>query len=146
MLKWQNYFMAIAEETAKLSKDPRTKVGAIIVKNNKILSLGFNGAPMSFNDDLVPMDNNSQNIFKKKNTYIVHAELNAILNYSGNLSNFKDAEIYVSVSPCYECLKAIAQVGIKKVIYKVKHDKPLEYEVMRYIAKECNIEVIQLED
>ena len=58
MNKWHSYFMKIAEESAKLSRDPETKVGACIVKNRRIKSTGFNGAPQLFPDHLVPFFSN----------------------------------------------------------------------------------------
>ena len=67
--KWLRYFMTVAEESAKLSKDPNTKVGAVIVNNKRIKSTGYNGAPQSFPDDLVPVDNDGETLIEKKNTY-----------------------------------------------------------------------------
>ena len=114
-LKWDAYFMGIALLSAERSKDPHTSVGACIVsEDNKILSVGYNGMPRGCSDDEYPWDRNSENELDAKYLYVCHAELNAILNYSGNL---KGTKIYVTLFPCNECAKMIAQTGIKEVIY-----------------------------
>jgi len=137
--------MSIADNTANLSKDPRTKVGAVIVKNKKIKSIGYNGAPKSFPDDLVPTDNSGETLKEKKNTYMCHAELNSILNYDGLISDLNGATIYITLSPCSKCACLLAQVGIKKIIYKKKYDKKEETEATDYIFEKCGIEQIHFE-
>lgn len=114
------YFMDLAELTAKRSKDPRTKVGACISNNKKVLSLGWNGGPRNIDDDLIPYDCNdkSKPLREQKYPYIVHAEINAILNYSGPLSDLEGSSVYVNVFPCVECAKNLIQVGVKEIYYK----------------------------
>ena len=114
-ISWDEYFMAIAEVVKLRSKDPNTKVGACIVKDNKILSTGYNGFPRGCNDNKYPWDKGNENEVDNKYFYVVHAELNAILN---STQSVKDSTIYVTLYPCNECAKAIIQSGIKKVIYK----------------------------
>ena len=114
-ISWDEYFMAIAEVVKLRSKDPNTKVGACIVKDNKILSTGYNGFPRGCDDDKYPWDKGNKNEVDNKYFYVVHAELNAILN---STQSVKDSTIYVTLYPCNECAKAIIQSGIKKVIYK----------------------------
>lgn len=145
MNKWDNYFMTIAEDTALLSKDPKTKVGACIVKDKKILSVGYNGAPRKFPDNLVPTGD-AVELINQKNAYMVHAELNAILNYRGCLADFEGATVYVTISPCHDCAKALAQVGIKKIIYKEKYHRSNMTRVTDFILKECGIECISTEE
>lgn len=145
MSKWDSYFMSIADNTANLSKDPRTKVGAVIVKNKKIKSIGYNGAPKLFPDNLVPTDNSGETLKEKKNTYMCHAELNSILNYDGLISDLNGATIYITLSPCSKCACLLAQVGIKKIIYKKKYDKKEETEATDYIFEKCGIEQIHFE-
>lgn len=117
-ISWDEYFMGIALLSAKRSKDPSTQVGACIVnKNNKIMSLGYNGFPQGCDDDEFPWNREStdDDFLNTKYPYVCHAELNAILNNrSGNLDECK---IYVALFPCNECAKAIIQCGIKEVIY-----------------------------
>ena len=116
-LTWDEYFMAIAKLSAMRSKDPSTQVGACIVdKNNRILSIGYNGAPNGYNDDIFPWDMEG-NELETKYPYVVHAERNAILNYRGSRKDFEGAKIYVDLFPCNECAKEIIQAGISEVIY-----------------------------
>ena len=115
-ISWDEYFMGIAELSAKRSKDPTTQVGACIVgNNNHILSLGYNGMPSGCNDDDMPWSRDGETL-KTKYPFVCHAELNAILNNGGN--NLHDARIYTTLFPCNECAKAIIQCGIKSIIYK----------------------------
>ena len=114
-ISWDEYFMGIALLSAKRSKDPNTQVGACIVsKDNRILSMGYNGAPRGLDDDLMNWSREGA-FLETKYAYVCHGELNAILNYRGNLEG---AKIYVGLFPCNECAKAIIQSGIKEVIYK----------------------------
>lgn len=115
-IDWDTYFMGIAMLSAQRSKDPSTQVGACIVSNdNKILSVGYNGAPNGYDDDNMPWSREGA-FLNTKYAYVCHAELNAILNNKG--SNLEGAKIYVDLFPCNECAKAIIQSGIKEVIYK----------------------------
>lgn len=114
-ISWDEYFMGIALLSAKRSKDPNTQVGACIVsRDNRILSMGYNGAPRGLSDDVMHWDREGS-FLETKYAYACHSELNAILNYRGDLS---DTKIYVTLFPCNECAKAIIQTGIKEVIYK----------------------------
>lgn len=116
-LAWDDYFMAIAKLTAKRSKDPSTQVGACIVgSDNRILSIGYNGAPNGYRDDEFPWDREG-NELETKYFYVVHAERNAILNYRGSRKDLEHSKIYVDLFPCNECAKEIIQAGIKEVIY-----------------------------
>lgn len=114
-ISWDEYFMGISLLSANRSKDPNTQVGACIVSNdNRILSIGYNGAPRGLHDDIMKWDREGD-FLNTKYAYVCHGELNAILNYRGDLSGSK---IYVALFPCNECAKAIIQAGIKEVIYK----------------------------
>ena len=116
-ISWEEYFMAIAKLSAMRSKDPSTQVGACIVSNdNRILSIGYNGAPNGFNDDEFPWAREGANL-DTKYPYVCHAELNAILNYRGSKKDLENAKIYVDLFPCNECAKKIIQNGIKEVVY-----------------------------
>ncbi len=115
-INWDQYFMGVAMLSAQRSKDPNTQVGACIVsKDNKILSVGYNGAPNGYDDDNMPWDRDGD-FLNTKYAYVCHAELNAILNNKG--SNLEGGKIYVDLFPCNECAKAIIQSGIKEIIYK----------------------------
>ena len=112
--KWIKRFMHLTSEIAKWSKDPSRKIGAIIVGNYKqIISQGYNGFPRGVNDS----DERYQDR-ETKYKFVVHAEMNAILNALYNGSSVKGSTIFVSGLPvCNECAKAIIQSGIKEVIY-----------------------------
>lgn len=114
-ISWDEYFMGVAMLAGKRSKDPSTQVGACIVDDdNKILSQGYNGLPRGCSDDEFPWDREG-NMLETKYPYVVHAELNAILNSRG--TNLYGSKIYVALFPCNECAKAIIQSGIKEVVY-----------------------------
>ena len=116
-LSWDEYFMGIAKLSAMRSKDPSTQVGACIVGNdNRILSIGYNGCPNGFPDDVFPWNREGEPL-NTKYMYVCHAEMNAILNYRGNRKELENAKIYVDLFPCNECAKLIIQAGIKEVIY-----------------------------
>ena len=135
---WDAYFMGVAELSAKRSKDPNTQVGACIVsKDKKILSVGYNGAPNGYNDEILPWDREGSFI-DTKYAYVCHAELNAILNNKG--SNLEGSTLYVDLFPCNECAKAIIQCGIKEIVYKSDKYKGSENNIVsRKLLDECNI-------
>jgi dCMP deaminase len=110
---WDDYFMGVARISAERSKDPYTKVGACIVKDKKIVGVGYNGLPNGCSDEEYPWKREGE-FLDTKYAYVVHAELNAILNSTESL---KGSTIYVGLFPCNECAKAIIQSGITKVIY-----------------------------
>ena len=112
-ISWDEYFMGIAMLAARRSKDPSTQVGACIVSpENIIISTGYNGMPKGCSDDEFPWDREG---VETKYPFVVHAELNAILNANGR--NLQGSRIYVALFPCNECAKAIIQSGIKEVVY-----------------------------
>ena len=114
-INWDEYFMGIALLSAQRSKDPNSQVGACIVsQDNKILSIGYNGFPVGCSDDEIPWEREGD-FADTKYPYVCHAELNAILNYTG--ASLRGSKIYVALFPCNECAKAIIQSGIKEVIY-----------------------------
>lgn len=116
-LSWDEYFMALAKLSSMRSKDPNTQVGASIVdNNNRILSIGYNGAPNGYDDSDFPWDREGDEL-DTKYLYVVHAERNAILNYQGSKKDLEGAKLYVDLFPCNECAKEIIQAGIKEVIY-----------------------------
>ncbi len=145
-ISWDEYFMAIAKLSACRSKDPSTKVGACIVnKENRILSVGYNGTPNGFNDNEFPWGREGDFV-DTKYAYVCHAELNAILNYAGAREDLKNARIYVDLFPCNECAKAIIQSGIKEVIYlSDKYSKSDNNIVSKKLLEKCNIKITKLE-
>ena len=112
-ISWDEYFMGVAKLAARRSKDPNTQVGACIVSpENIIVSTGYNGMPKGCSDDEFPWERTGE---ETKYPYVVHAELNAILNANGR--NLRNSRIYVALFPCNECAKAIIQSGVKEVVY-----------------------------
>ena len=137
-ISWDEYFMGVALLASKRSKDPNTQVGACIVsgdtnihiKENTILSIGYNGLPYGCSDDEFPWDRQGE-LLETKYPYVVHAELNAILNAQGK--SLMGTKIYVALFPCNECAKAIIQSGIKEVIYL--SDKYSETDIVKASKK-----------
>ena len=107
--------MGVSLLAADRSKDPSTQVGACIVSDdNRILSTGYNGFPKGCSDDEFPW-NRDEKFGETKYNFVVHAELNAILNAGGK--SLVGSRIFVSLFPCHECAKAIIQSGVKEVVY-----------------------------
>ena len=112
-INWDEYFMGVAMLAARRSKDPSTQVGACIVSpENIIISTGYNGMPKGCSDDEFPWERSGE---ETKYPYVVHAELNAILNANGR--SLKGSRLYVALFPCNECAKAIIQSGVAEVVY-----------------------------
>ena len=120
-ITWDEYFMGVSILASKRSKDPSTQVGACIVSGetslnkNTIISVGYNGFPKGCSDDILPWGKDGDSTLDTKYPFVVHAELNAILN--AQEKSLIGSKIYVSLFPCNECCKAIIQSGIKEVIY-----------------------------
>ncbi len=124
-ISWDEYFMGIALLAANRSKDPNTQVGACIVSpENIIISTGYNGLPNGCSDDEFPWERSGA---ETKYPFVVHAELNAILNAGGRV--LRGARLYVALFPCNECSKAIIQSGISEILYL--SDKYAESESTR---------------
>lgn len=111
--KWDNRFMKIAREISTWSKDPSSKIGAVIVNNDRrILATGYNGFPKGIEDTDERLHDREQ-----KYPRIVHAEMNALMAALHSGVSVKDATIYVYGLPvCPECTKSIIQAGIKRVV------------------------------
>ena len=92
----------------------KKKVGAVIVKENSIISDGYNGTPIGY-------DNYCEDTSGKTHWYVMHAEANAITKLAKHNNNCDGATLYVTLSPCRECAKLIIQSGIKKVVYCEKY-------------------------
>ena len=139
-ISWNDFFMGVAELAAKRSRDENTQVGACIVRNNKILSTGYNGMPRTCDDCGLPT-NREGYWLETKYPYTVHAELNAILN--APTTDLKDCKIYVTLLPCCECAKAILQSGIKEIYYlEDKHPNDDTYIASRKMFELSNIKLI----
>ncbi len=114
-ISWDEYFMGVAMLAARRSKDPSTQVGACIVsQDNIIISTGYNGMPKGCSDDEFPWARTGEEN-ETKYPYVVHAELNAVLNANGR--DLRGSKLYVALFPCNECAKAIIQSGIREIVY-----------------------------
>lgn len=127
-------YLKMADIWAQNSYCKRRQVGALIVKNQMIISDGYNGTPSGF-ENICEDDNN------KTKPYVLHAEANAITKVakSGNSSN--GSTLYVTSSPCLECSKLIIQAGIKRVVFTESY----RLEDGINLLKRANIEVEQVD-
>ena len=145
-ISWDEYFMAIAKLSAMRSKDPNTQVGACIVSDdNRILSIGYNGAPNGFDDERFPWAREGNNL-ETKYPYVCLAEMNEIFNYRGSKKDLEHAKIYVDLFPCNECAKIIIQSGIKDVIYlSDKYANSENNIASRKLFDECGVTYKKIE-
>jgi len=132
---WDENFMLHAVVASARSKDPSSQVGACIVgSNNRILSLGYNGAPNSWDDKDFPWERTAESPIYTKYPYVIHGEMNALLNYKGDNKDLEGATVYVTLFPCQNCAKFLAQAGIKRVVYLSDKYKGTEDNIA---AKTC---------
>lgn len=144
-ISWNEFFMGVAELAAKRSRDFNTKVGACIVKDKKILSTGYNGMPRTCDNCNLPVCREADNWLDTKYPYVVHAEINAILN-TASLADLKGATLYVTLLPCNECAKAILQSGINTIYYlDDKHPDDDIYIAAKKMFNLSNIKLIKFE-
>lgn len=147
-ISWDTYFMLIALASRERSKDPRTRVGAVIVKDHKIISVGYNGTPRGIDDDEMPWDSlgeNDGNIMQIKNTFVVHAEANA-LNHVPMGTNLEGSTMYVTLFPCNECAKRIVDQGIKEIVYLEEYKHSELAEASRYMFAKAGINVRSIDN
>jgi len=134
--KWDQRFLDLAAHISSWSKDPSTKVGAVIVNDkNHIISLGYNGLPRGV-DDCEARYNHRDVKYK----FVCHAERNAIDNAHTDVTG---CTIYVTLMPCNECAKSIIQRGIKRVVCKASDEiKPyLNWDVTKVMFEEAGIQL-----
>jgi dCMP deaminase len=130
--KWQQAYIDVAHRFAELSSCERRKVGAIIVKDNRIISIGYNGTPAGW-DNCCEVDN----VTKPE---VIHAEQNAIAKLAKSNESGLGAEMYVTCSPCVECAKQIYGAGITRVYYKECYKSN---DGIKFLNK-CNVETTQI--
>jgi len=132
-LRYDTAYLKMALEWAKLSHCKRKQVGALIVKNNMIISDGYNGTPTGF-------DNCCENEEGYTHWYVLHAEANAIMKVAKSTHDANNATLYITLSPCKECSKLILQAGIKRVVYIMgyKDDEGLKF------LKSSGVEITQI--
>jgi dCMP deaminase len=143
MDKWQHAYMDVAERFAQLSTATRLKVGAIVVKDNRIISIGYNGMPSGW-DNCCEFEVHARELgYKELKTKpeVIHAEANAIAKLAKSNESGAGSEMYITHAPCIECAKQIYAAGISKVYYKTKYRSESGID---FLTK-CRIEVQQYE-
>ncbi|MBR2990245.1 MAG: dCMP deaminase family protein [Solobacterium sp.] len=144
-LSWDEYFMGLAHLSALRSKDPNTQVGAAIVdENHRVVSVGYNGFPKGCSDDEFPWEREGRNLLEMKYAFVVHAELNAILNSARPV---RGCTLYVSLFPCNECAKAIIQSGITRIVYESdKYADTEATQASKRMLKAAGVELVRIEN
>eukprot|EP00931_Biecheleriopsis_adriatica_P090968 TRINITY_DN64879_c0_g1_i1.p1 TRINITY_DN64879_c0_g1~~TRINITY_DN64879_c0_g1_i1.p1 ORF type:complete len:269 (+),score=29.66 TRINITY_DN64879_c0_g1_i1:82-888(+) len=143
-LSWDDYFMSIAFLTAMRSKDPSMQVGACIVNGlNRIIGVGYNGMPSGCPNEELPWAKTSpQGYLETKYPYVVHAEVNAIMNK--NAESCIGCRLYCTLFPCNECAKVIIQAGITHVIYTSdKHHERESSKASRRLFELAGVKMTQ---
>jgi len=136
--KWDVRWLEMAGIVSTWSKDPSTQIGAIAVKDKRLVSTGYNGFPRNI-EDLDERWNNREEKYK----YVVHAEMNCIYNANYHNQSLKGSTMYIVGLPvCHECAKGIIQAGVVRVVAKYK-DAPLKWskstEITTKMFKEAGI-------
>ena len=141
-LSWDEFFMGVALLAAERSKDPSTQVGACIINQDKrIVAVGYNGLPKNCIDEEYPWANRVGELQDTKYAYVVHAELNAILNATTPL---KGCSLYVTLYPCNECVKSIIQSGIAEIIFEDNKYEGKDFDLAaKKMLQSANIKVRQ---
>ena len=115
-------YLSMAKVWGSLSEANRKKVGCLVVKNNQIISDGFNGTPTGF-------DNTCEGEDGETKPEVLHAESNAITKLAKSTNSSEGATLYCTLSPCFQCAKMIVQSGIKRVVFaeKYSHEEGIEF-------------------
>ena len=135
---WDIRFIELAQHVAQWSKDPSTKVGAVIANDqHQVLSLGYNGFPRGVEDRM-----SRYNDRETKLLFVAHAERNALDNA---FVDVRGATLYTSLCPCNECAKSIIQKGIKRVVTQpppVKKTELFKIHITTQMFDEANVELV----
>ena len=134
--------MKAAQDYAELSTAERLQVGCVIVKDNTIIGIGYNGMPSGWDNvcEEIKHTDFTGTIVKKSKPEVLHAETNAIAKVSRSSNSTDNADLFVTHAPCLECAKLIYQSGIKSVFYR---DTYRSEEGIKFLQK-CNVEVKQI--
>ncbi len=137
--KWVEAFMDTAERFAQLSSAVRLKVGAVVVKDNRIVSIGYNGMPAGWTNEceyefVDPQTKVQSNITKDE---VIHAEANAIAKLARDGESGLGTDVFCTHAPCIQCAKIMYGAGVKKVYYRntYRDTKGLDF------LEKCNIEI-----
>lgn len=138
--KWVDAFMDTAQRFAQLSSAKRLQVGAVVVKDNRIISIGYNGTPAGWDNTCEEeVIDDRWYVTNKTKPEVIHAEANAIAKLASSNESGKDSEMFITHAPCIHCAKMIYGAGISRVYYKnsYRDDSGLNF------LTNCNIEVIK---
>ena len=146
--KWIDAFMDTAERFAELSSAKRLKVGSVVVKDNRIISIGYNGMPSGWTNvcEEKVWDKTGDYELKTKDE-VIHAEANAILKLARDGESGNGADLFCTHAPCINCAKLIYGAGIKKVYYRESYRDTFgidflnkcDIEVEKYISKSVDL-------
>jgi dCMP deaminase len=166
--KYIDYYMDVAERTGKLSHAIRRQVGAVIVKDNRILSYGYNGMPTGWPNEceykeymnaakagFMPQDEILEKFPNEEYSVehqairryrlvtrdeVLHAEMNCLMKVAQGTESSKDATLFTTDAPCIHCAKAIFQAGISEVIYK----KVYRTDEGLHFLEKCGVKITKL--
>ena len=140
---WDQYFMLITRQVADRSTCNRAKVGAVFVRDKNILATGYNGAPAGLPHCLdvgcliyesrTPSGETEENCFR-----CIHAEINAIAQAAKNGATIRDADIYVTHTPCIHCFKVLLNTGIRRIFY----EKAYKLQTLDELRQQANVELL----
>ena len=127
-------YMDTADRFSQCSTAERLKVGCIAVKDNKIISIGYNGTPNNCEDGVCEDENN------KTLPYVIHAEMNMISKLARGTESSEGCTVFITHSPCMECSKLMYQTGISTVYYKKEYRDPSGIDFL----KKYGVKVIKI--
>jgi dCMP deaminase len=133
--RYDRAYLKMASEWAALSHCTRKKVGALVVRDNMIISDGYNGTPSGF-------PNPCEDTQGDTHWYVLHAEANAILKIARSANDAKGSTLYITLSPCKECCKLILQAGIRRLVYINEYKDITGLEFLR----SAELEIVQIPD
>lgn len=141
-LSWDQYFLNITRQVAERSTCTRAKVGAVIVRERSILASGYNGAPSGLPHCtevgcLVYQSQTPDGQLEENCYRTIHAEINAIAQAAKNGVSIRDADIYVTHTPCIHCLKVLINTGIKRIFY----DREYKLESVRELLGTSDVQL-----
>ncbi len=128
-------YLEMANTWGQLSKARRKKVGCLIVKNNQIISDGYNGTPAGY-------DNNCEYETRfgwETRPEVLHAESNALMKLAKNTNSSLGSTIYLTISPCFECAKLIIQAGVSRVVYSKEYRITKGIEFLKQFNIDCDL-------
>jgi len=133
--RYDKAYLRMAQTWAELSHCERKKVGALIVRDGRIISDGYNGTPAGFPNCCEDQQGNTE-------WYVLHAEANAILKVARSTNDCSGATLFITLSPCKDCSKLVLQAGIKRVVYMMEYKDTTGVDFL----KSAGVEVVHIAD